>query len=187
MIGVAIRGAAARVVTQSTKYRSYKNFDQGAFNNDIGRIPFHVAYEFEDVDEIVWANERLLSEVIDQHAKNKECKLKAKKTAFVNGESRRAIYKKHMLFNKYKNATTSLNWDNYRRQPNLVTKIKKQSMRVYFYKRCAGSPKSKEFWPTINPFLSKEGSDEGNEVNLCKMIKLSQIKGRFLIFSTITS
>ena len=39
MIGVAIRGAAARVDTQNTKYRSYKGFDQVAFNNDIGRIP----------------------------------------------------------------------------------------------------------------------------------------------------
>ena len=97
MIGVAIRGAAARVDTQSTKYRSYKNFDQGAFNNDIGRIPFHAAYAFEDVDEMVWANEKLLSEVIDQHAKNKERKLKAKKPAFVNGELRRAILKAHAV------------------------------------------------------------------------------------------
>ena len=98
----------------------------------------------------------------------KSVKLKAKKPAFMNGELRRAIYKKHMLFNKYKKCKTSLNWDNYRRQRNLVTKIKKQSMRVYFYERCAGGPKSKDFWPTIKPFLSKKGSDGGNEVILCE-------------------
>ena len=56
MIGVAIRGAAARVETQSTKYRSYKKFDQGAFNDDVGQIPFHVAYAFEDIDDIYWAH-----------------------------------------------------------------------------------------------------------------------------------
>ena len=78
MIGVSIRGAAARVDTQNTKYRSYKGFDQGAFNNDIGRIPFYAAYAFEDVDDIYWAHERLLSEVIDKHAPIKERKLKAK-------------------------------------------------------------------------------------------------------------
>ena len=32
---------------------------------------------------------------------------------------------------------------------NLVTKLKKTSMRHFFYKRCAGGPKSKDFWPTI--------------------------------------
>ena len=39
-------------------------------------------------------------------------------------------------------------------------------MRVYFYERCAGGPKSKDFWPTIKPFLSKKGSDGGSEVIL---------------------
>ena len=164
MIGVAIRGAAARVEIQSTKYRSYKNFDQGAFNNDVGRILIHAAYVFEDIDDIYRAHERLLlSEVVDIHAPIKECKIKTKKPSYVNGELRRAVYKKHMLFNKYKKCKTSLNWDNYRKQRNLVTKTKKQSMRVYFYERCAGGPKSKDFWSTIKPFLSKKGSDGGTK------------------------
>ena len=79
----------------------------------------------------------------------------------MNGDLRRAVYKKHMLFNKYKKYKTPLNWDNYRKQHNLVTKIKKKSMRVYFYERCAGGPKSRDFWPTIKHFLSKKGSDGG--------------------------
>ena len=41
-------------------------------------------------------------------------------------------------------------------------------MRVYFFERCAGGPKSKDFWPTIKPFLSKKGSDGGSEVILCE-------------------
>ena len=45
-------------------------------------------------------------------------------------------------------------------------------MRVYFYDRCVGGPKSKEFWPTIKPFLSKKGSDGGNEVILCENEKI---------------
>ena len=123
MVGVAIRGAAARMEEQRTKYRSFKNFDQNVFNGDVGRIPFHAAYVFDDVDDIYWAHERMLTEVINEHAPIKERKLKAKKPAFMNGDLRRAIYKKHMLFNKYKKCKTPLNWDNYRKQRNLVTKI----------------------------------------------------------------
>ena len=81
----------------------------------------------------------------------------------MNGGLRCAVYKKHMLFNRYKKSRTSLNWDNYRKHRNLVTKIKKQSMRVYFYERYAGGPKSKDFCPTIKPFLSKKGSDGGTK------------------------
>ena len=47
-----------------------------------------------------------------------------------------------------------------------MTKLKKQSMRCYFYERCAGGPKSKDFWPTIKLFLSKKGQDGGTPVVL---------------------
>ena len=101
-VGWAIRGAAARMEEQRTKYRSFKNFDQNVFNGDVGRIPFHAAYVFDNVDDIYWARERILTEVFNKHAPIKERKVKAKKPAFMNGYLRRAIYKKHMLFNKYK-------------------------------------------------------------------------------------
>ena len=84
----------------------------------------------------------------------------------MNGNLRRAVFKKHMLFNKYKKGKTSADWELYRKQRNYVTKLKKASMRVYFYERCAGGPKSKDFWPTMKPFLSKKGSDGGSEVIL---------------------
>ena len=31
---------------------------------------------------------------------------------------------------------------------------------VYFFEPCHGGPKSKDFWPTIKPFLSKKGSKD---------------------------
>ena len=40
---------------------------------------------------------------------------------------------------------------------NLSAKLKRQSIRNYFSERCAGGPKSKEFWPTVKPFLSSKG------------------------------
>ena len=76
------------------------------------------------------------------------------------------------LRNKYNKCRTSANWELYRKQRNHVTKLKKASMRVYFYERCAGGPKSKDFWPTIKPFLSKKGSDGGSEVILCEENKV---------------
>ena len=39
-------------------------------------------------------------------------------------------------------------------------------MRHYFFERCAGGPKSKDFWPTSKPFLSKKGSGGGSEIIL---------------------
>ena len=38
-----------------------------------------------------------------------------------------------MLFNKYKKSPSGGNWDNYKKHRNAVTKLKKQSMRHYFF------------------------------------------------------
>jgi aromatic ring-opening dioxygenase LigB subunit len=56
-----------------------------------------------------------------------------------------AIYKKRMSYNKYNRCKNKQNWEIYRKQRNLVNKIKKQSIRNYFIERCAGGPKSKQY------------------------------------------
>jgi hypothetical protein len=47
-----------------------------------------------------------------------------------------------------------------------VTKIKRQSIKTYFFERCAGGPKSKDFWPTIKPFLSNKGVTDSKHIIL---------------------
>ena len=172
LIGVVVKGATARVEKKHTKYRSYKNFDETEFSEDVGRIPFHAAYVFNDIDDIYWVHEWLLADIINEHAPIKERVTKARKPAYMNANLRRAVFKKRMLFNKFKKSKTPANWELYRKQRNHVTKLKKASMRVYFFERCAGGPKSKDFWPTIKPFLSKKGSDGGSEVILCEENKV---------------
>jgi len=50
---------------------------------------------------------------------------------------------------------------------NQKTKIKRNSIDIYFMERCSGGPKSKDFWPTIKPFLSKHTQNKNaNEIIL---------------------
>ena len=97
MIGVAVRGAAVRDQKQKTKYRSFKDFYQKEFNEDVDRVPFLAAYVFDDVDDMYWEHERQLTDVIDKHAPVKERVVKLRKPAYMNGNLRRAIYQMHWL------------------------------------------------------------------------------------------
>ena len=54
----------------------------------------------------------------------------------------------------------------YRKQRNYVTKLSKQSLQLYFFERCSGGPKSKDFWPTIKPFLSSKSSKSDCDIIL---------------------
>ena len=103
------------------KKKKKKNEEKG-LSDDVGRIPFHAAYVFDDVDDIYWAHELLLTDVINGHAPIKERVTKLRKPAYKNGNLGRAVFKKHMLFNKYKKGKPSADWELYRKQRNYVTK-----------------------------------------------------------------
>ena len=77
-----------------------------------------------------------------------------------------SIYKKKMVYNKFQKFSSSKNWELYRRQHNYVTKIKNKSINQYFIERCAGGPKSKDFWPTVKPFLTNKGAVQQKETVL---------------------
>ena len=76
----------------------------------------------------------------------------------MNKELKSAIYRKKMLFNKFQQVNSSKNWEAYRKQRNVVTKLKNKSVNNYFIERCASGPKSRDFWPTVKPFLTNKGS-----------------------------
>ena len=51
-------------------YRSYKNFDDDIFLNDVQNIPFWISDVFEDEDDRVWSFGKLFSDVIDKKCPN---------------------------------------------------------------------------------------------------------------------
>ena len=63
-----------------------------------------------------------------------------------------------MLFNKFHKHKTPKNWENFQRQRNLVTKLKRKSTNQYFIERCLGGSKTKDFWSTVKPFLTNKGT-----------------------------
>ena len=151
---------------QKVTFRSYKNFCEAGFVQDLQRAPLHIAGIFDDIDDSYWAYETLVREIVDEHAPQKQKYPKKESPPFMNSELRRAIYKKKMLFNKHKKYKGKTNWENYRKQRNYVTKLRKQSIKLYFFERCSGGPKSKDFWPTIKPFLSSKTSKNSADIIL---------------------
>ena len=93
-----------------------------------------------------------LIEVVNKHAPAKQRKILAQQTPYMNKQLKSAVYKKRMLYNKLKKINTNKNWEAYRTQRNLVTKLKKRPINNYFIERCTGGPKAKDVWPTVKTF-----------------------------------
>ena len=104
--------------------------------------------------------------IFDKHAPIKQAYVREKQLPYMNRKLRKAIYDKKRLHNKYLNCKNSRSWEKYRKSRNLVNKLKKQSINMYFQERCVGGSKSSDFWSTIKPYLSKKSNQGQSKIIL---------------------
>ena len=50
------------------KYRSYRNFDNDAFLNELFLIPYHVIDVFDEIDDSYWIWHELTMQIVNEHA-----------------------------------------------------------------------------------------------------------------------
>ena len=161
---VATKLHKPHIAPKTIYYRSYRNFDDDIFLNDVQNIPFWVGDIFEDEDDRLWSFSKMFSDIIDKNAPIKKKTLKKPSLPYMNSSLRRAIHKKNMLYNSYRKGKVP--WETYRKQRNLTTAINKQSKATYFRERCDGGPKKQKFWTTIRPFITDKNAFHCNKITL---------------------
>ena len=77
-----------------------------------------------------------------------------------------------MLRSKFEKYKTNKTWEAYRKQRNLVTKLKRKSINTYFQERYTGGQKSKHFYTTVKPFLSKKSTGSQQKIVLVENDKI---------------
>ena len=77
-------------------YRTYKNFNETKYLNDLQSSPFHVTEIFESVDDIYWFQETLLKCVVDENAPLKRRIARNSQLSYMNGNLRREINYKNI-------------------------------------------------------------------------------------------
>lgn len=167
-IGAATKMHVARNCNRKIVYRSYKRFNVEAYQSDLRAAPFHVSCVFDDPDDAMWAHNNLLYSILNYHAPLKSKIARRKSLSCMNGELRRAINVKAMLRRKFdRNRNDGAAWERYRKQRNLVNRMKVQSIKKYFDDRCTpiANGNGREFWDTIRPFIS-DSKSSASEVSL---------------------
>ena len=76
LVCAATRVHAPQFHRRKIVYRSYKNFIESDFVDDLDRVPFSVCTVFDDVDDVMWAYDSLLNDVVNFHAPIKSRVLK---------------------------------------------------------------------------------------------------------------
>ena len=166
IISVQLKGYVPKIKRDYIKYRSFKNLDQEKFLEDLNTTNFETLIDTDDVNKAYSNFQSAFAEVIDKHMPIKQRKPIQTPAPYMNSNLRNAIYKKRMYHNKFLKNKADANWELYRKQRNFVNKLKKNSIKTYFYERTAGGPKSTDFYSTIKPFLSSKGVKGSNNIIL---------------------
>lgn len=169
LISVQLKGEIPKLKKDYVTYRSFKNFDHEKFLQELQSEQLDVITEHSNVETAYHNFETTFIKVVDKNIPLKKRRYITHPAPFMNKGLRQEIYKKRTLHNKFLKQKTNKNWEAYRKQRNFVNKLKKKSVQKYFYERCAGGPKSSDFWPTIKPFLSSKGVKTNNSITLRTM------------------
>ena len=159
LLSVTLKGKVIIERQHKISYRSYKNFDAESFNSAITKlsiIPSNNVKTSEDINAVYEKYEKDFINILDIHAPIKSRQPRKQPLPCMNRELRKAVYRKHMLYTQYTKNRNSKTWEKYRRQRNMVTKLKKKSVKTYFLERCSGGSKNSNFWSTMKPFFSKK-------------------------------
>ena len=138
------------------QYRSYKNFVDELFINDLLVLSQTMMYCNHNVDICIEFFITHLIDMIDKHAPMKFKMVRQNNVPYMNSELRKLNYQRNMMRNKKNKHPCPENFERYRVLRNKCVKAKLKSQREYFAERCDGGPKNQHFWPTIKPFINSK-------------------------------
>ena len=95
-IGAVTKKHAPTAEPHKIVYRSYKNFNDLQFIDNVISAPFQVANIFDDVDDVSWFTSSLINDIIDYHAPCKTKVVKCESLPYMNSELRKALYKRNI-------------------------------------------------------------------------------------------
>lgn len=147
--------------------RSYKSYDREKYLSDLAVVPFHVPFIFDDVDDQVWAFERLFNEIVDDHAPRKCFRIRGGQVPYMTPQWRRNIRLRNRLWKKYLKQRTESSWLDYKKQRNVCTSLWRKAIAGYFHDKAnVSEAKPQEFWKLFAPIFKSKYTGHTNDINL---------------------
>ena len=150
----------------TVRYRSFKNFKEDAFVNDLIKLPFIDIKKENDVDEAWGKWYDLLMGVVDKHAPYKIKKVRKKHCPWITKDIITLMHTRDYFHRKAMKYNLSKYWEEYRKKRNEVTsriRLSKQEYVQGLLKENAGNTNA--LWSTIK-HLSGNGNDSSIKLNV---------------------
>jgi hypothetical protein len=167
MVCTALKAQIPKAFPKFITYRRMKDIESKGLVNDLSNVPFHVAYTFEDIEDIYWAWQTLYMDVVNEYAPLKKVKVKGN----VNDDLRKAIRKRKRLWKKYLKYNTEEAHLAYKQQRNLAAYFRSSTDN-------ANSDPPVSFGKHLNPFYIQRIPNQLKILCCRKTVRLLRIDSR---------
>ena len=157
---------------KTIEFRTTKNLDVNSFVKDLEEIPWDSAYAYDNIDDIWhhWATP--FNQTLHKHVPLVQKKIANRQIRWITVQIRKEIRKRNQLYKKFRKNSTNMNWIKYKEQRNIVTSLKRNSIKNFCLKASLNKHKPGEFWKKLKPLLPSSNSSSDNSIHLKEGNKL---------------
>ena len=151
-----------KLTPKEVTYRSYRNFDENMFKQELGRELKDTNQSEERCDIF----EGIFLRVLDKHAPLKKKIIRSNHAPYMNTALRKAIMRRTQLQNKFHKSKTMDDLATFRKQRNYVSRLyKKQRKKFYNNLDLKNFMDNKTFWKNVHPLFSEKTKSQ-NKITL---------------------
>ena len=147
--------------------RSYKNFDDEKFTQDLSEAPWHVGEVFNDLEDHVYYRNTLMPNITDENLPLKKMRVRAKDVPYMTTNWKNAIRAKRRALATYQNDKSDSNWDALHIWRNEATRQRRIAIKSYWKSKSDHlKEKPADFYRTFMPFLGSNARARSTEFNI---------------------
>ena len=153
MVYVNLTLAFPKPKTISVRKRSYRKFNEEEFCADLVKAPWCLMDIFECPDDKLFVFEQLINSCLDEHAPLSNIKRRKHKLPWITPTVQKAIDNRNRLLRKFKKTSCPEIWKSYKKCRNTVTRVLRDSKKVYFEHMIEKSVSPNMLWKCIKSTL----------------------------------
>ena len=155
----------AKNIRQNARYckkRSYKNFDEKVFMEEVGKISWWEVYACNDVDIAVEIFTKKLTDILDKMAPVRKFQIRTKYAAWLSEDSKLLIQQRNTAQHNASISGLDEDWASYRRLRNQATAQLRQDKLVWQQNKlesCEQEGDSGKLWKNVLGWLNWSSSN----------------------------
>ena len=102
-------------------------------------------YAYDNIDDIWHHWVTLFKQILDKHVPILQKKIASRQISWITAQIRKAIRKRNQLYKKFRKNTTNMNWIKYKEQRNILTSLKRNSIKSFCLKAFLNKNRPGEF------------------------------------------